>query len=438
MTQRFVLALVLLLGGCGGDGSGFGPVGGEGEGEGTGRVGDPCDAANDCAGGLVCDPGASVCAESGDLVCASDEDCGAGAVCREDGSCVRVDPGGACVEDAECPGGSCVGGFCGCGGDMYSAEGLPANVLIAIDRSGSMNDSPTGDEDGDSKWEIAQQAVAQLLASYGDQIRFGLMLWPGEDESCDEGEDCGTGAVFVDVGDGTAQAINDVLSRAGTCSFGTPIGANVQLVAGYAGLTDATRANYLLLVTDGNETCDGDGLAGVTGLRALVPEVRTFVVGFGGEVDRDALGEMAAAGGTARAGDPAYFQADDAVQLEDAFLTIGGSVLSCSYVLDQAPPDDDDLSVYIDREVSPRDATHTEGWDYDSATNQMTFFGATCTGLQDGTAGELLIVYGCPPVGPDGGGPGSCPNGVSACTVGEDCAAGQSCTSGCCVIDSPF
>jgi len=377
--------------------------------------------------------------------------------------CARFEAGAPCATDADCPGGTCTGGYCGCGGDLYAAQGVAPNVLIAIDRSGSMESSPSGGGDGDggrggggggaSKWEIAKAAVAHLLEVYGNEVRFGLMLWPGLDQSCDQGEDCGLGAIFVDVGDGTAAAINAFLAGAGTCQFGTPIGANVALTAGYAGLHDPARANYLLLVTDGQENCDGDPVGAVTALRALVPDVKTFVVGFGGEVDQTQLGNMAVAGGTGRGADPQYYQADDAAQLDAAFLAIGASVLSCSYVLDEVPPDADSLFVYLDRVETPRDAGHAQGWDYDAATNQMTFYGATCDALRGGGVGELIIVYGCPPPagGPDGGGGGpgggggggggeplACPAGVAACGADGTCEVGFTCSSGCCLLNAPF
>jgi hypothetical protein len=41
-----------------------------------------------------------------------------------------------------------------------------------------------------------------------------------------------------------------------------------------------------------------------------------------------------------------------------------------------------------------RDPSHAGGWDYDPATNQVTFYGGDCDTLR--AAGELVIQYGCP------------------------------------------
>jgi hypothetical protein len=41
--------------------------------------------------------------------------------------------------------------------------------------------------DGRTKWEIALEAIAAVLAARGDGIRFGLMVYPGLDQSCESG-----------------------------------------------------------------------------------------------------------------------------------------------------------------------------------------------------------------------------------------------------------
>lgn len=54
------------------------------------------------------------------------------------------------------------------------------------------------------------------------------------------------------------------------------------------------------------------------------------------------------------------------------------------------------LYVYVDRMSVMRDPSHASGWDYDAATNQVTFYGATCDTLRGGSTDALAIVYGCP------------------------------------------
>jgi hypothetical protein len=103
---------------------------------------------------------------------------------------------------------------------------------------------------------------------------------------------------------------------------------------------------------------------------------------------------MATAGGTARSGSTKYYQADTPAQLADAFASIVGSVLSCSYALDQVPEDVDDLYVFGNGELIDRDPV--DGWDYDPDTNTVTLYGAACDELQSGETADLKIVYGCP------------------------------------------
>jgi hypothetical protein len=338
----------------------------------------------------VCDPATGTC--SADVSCGTHADCGNGAFCGEDGYCAPSTTGSPCDSDANCISGEyCIGGRCGCLGEQYGAENVPPNLLIVLDRSSSMNDNIGGG----TKWEIAQAAIADILAAYGDQVYFGLMLYPGLDLSCNTGVECGPGSVFVDVGPGTAAAINDAMSAAQTCRFGTPTAEALTVLVDYAGLKDTTRANYILLVTDGQSTCD-DPVPVVAALQAETPPVKTFVVGFGDGVDPAELDAMATAGGTARSGGPPYYyQADDAASLMDAFTTIAGSVLSCSYTLSSVPDDINVLYIYFDNVEVSRDTARADGWDYDPSTNQVTFYGPACDALRSGQVSDLVIVYGC-------------------------------------------
>jgi hypothetical protein len=289
-------------------------------------------------------------------------------------------------------------GGTGCGSELFGSEAVPPNVLIVLDRSNSMQT----DIGGGTKWDIARDAIAEVTGDYGDQVRFGLMLFPGTDQPCNNGAECTAGTVFVDPGPNTTNQINMFLGGADTCSFGTPIAENLDSLVDYPGLEDPERPNYILVVTDGMATCE-DPVPSVTALRDETPEIRTFVVGFGDEVDPAQLTQMAMEGGTALPGDPAYYQADDAAGLGAAFNNIAGSVLSCEFVLDEVPQDIDDLYAFLDMLLVDRDPTHMDGWDYDPATNRITFYGPACDAIQSGDVETVSIVFGCPELPPPAG-----------------------------------
>ena len=50
-----------------------------------------------------------------------------------------------------------------------------------------------------------------------------------------------------------------------------------------------------------------------------------------------------------------------------------------------------------------RDPTHMSGWDYDPATNRVTFYGPACDSIQSGEVETVSIVFGCPELPPPAG-----------------------------------
>ena len=123
--------------------------------------------------------------------------------------------------------------------------------------------------------------------------------------------------------------------------------------------------------------------------------VKTFVVGFGGAVDANALNSFATAGGVpAMGGSTSYYQADSAMQLESALGAILQRVVGCDFALDAPPDDPAKIWAFLDDSMVERDSA--DGWMLDTATNTVSFVGTSCAQLQTGVVSDIDIVLGCP------------------------------------------
>ena len=176
-----------------------------------------------------------------------------------------------------------------------------SNILIVQDKSGSM--------DSYNKWNSAKNAIQIILNSYDYLLRFGLALFP-------MGDECQVGQVVVDVGSDTSQDIMNNLNA--TSPLGaTPMADTLNNMINYSGLYDPERRNFIILITDGMDTCANDPtnepVNAVRNLRAN--NIMTFVIGFGTGVDPNVLSQMAQEGGTARDNPPYYYQADNPTEL---------------------------------------------------------------------------------------------------------------------------
>lgn len=175
----------------------------------------------------------------------------------------------------------------------------PPDMLIVLDRSDSMKLSPDGGDAGPSKWDLAQTAVDKITAPPIDTtLRFGLELLPDQSLKKGDAGSCGSGLLETTLGLSNGAAIASTLSTTDLLS-GTPIGGALGVAeTTLAGIHQASRAQYVILVTDGNETCDTEpALPVVQGLAN--DGVTTYVVGFGGKADGALLNDLACAGHTA-------------------------------------------------------------------------------------------------------------------------------------------
>ncbi len=106
---------------------------------------------------------------------------------------------------------------------------------------------------------------------------------------------------------------NSVISGVNAMNLAkTPLGRSIELAAG--DLDGVIGERVLIVLTDGEETCDGDAAAAIQGLRDLGWDIRVNIVGFA--IDDEGLEgtfqSWAALGGGA------YFSAGDRAELTDA------------------------------------------------------------------------------------------------------------------------
>ncbi len=367
-----------------------------------------CEKDEDCAEDEICGPDKE-CRKK-DLICTKNEDCGDGKYCEKDGKCYPIVE---CEKDEDCGPNE----YCGpmnecrkkdsndppiCDEVAIEATSVPPNLLLVVDRSGSMKRATSSGSDR-TKLEDTQDAIHALLNSSEGKIRFGWMQFPGAST-------CTPGIVSVDCSDTSVPLIRSKVDNL-TANGGTPTGESLENANAYQGLHDTSRENFVVLLTDGMPSCpDGNGTienlesdANLT--RQAVSDLHsdgidTFVIGLGEDVNAsnpDLLNDLADLGGRARDGAIKYYQANSLDELNTVLEEIGGMVLGCSQALGVVPEEPNYLWVYFDGVAVPRDPNHLEGFDYDPEHNKINFYGQACEKLRTGLVNKLDIKMGCAP-----------------------------------------
>jgi von Willebrand factor type A domain len=279
-------------------------------------------------------------------------------------------------------------------------NGDPPDLLIVLDRSGSMSGPiPKFPPDFTPKWTIMRDALEQMTSMYEDNIRFGLLEFPTDNDCA---VDQGT-AVRVDVDLHQASAVASYFSSQSP-DGNTPAAQGLAAaLTYYQGIPVNTAGQYVLFATDGDPNCsDGDPASetvdAVTALASA--NVKTYVLGFGGGfVDDSVLNDSAVQGQVPKAGGPPYYYAaNSAAELDAVLSQISGGIIvpSCSYTLASTPPDPDNVTVTMGGTAVPRSTMHTDGWDYYPDSMTITFFGSYCDQIQSGAVADVSFVYGCP------------------------------------------
>jgi hypothetical protein len=279
------------------------------------------------------------------------------------------------------------GGDMECGGQEFALTRIPPNVMLVLDRSGSMSDAIASGSKT-TKYADLTSAMKSLVSTYDAQMRLGATFF-ASDNNCGAGT---PGAIAAANGQSILAAV-----AAHSPGGNTPTATTLDAVIQSKALTDATRANYVVLATDGEPNCgDTDVTSRITKLYGATPSVSTFVIGIGAATNTDPtlLNAWADAGHTARSGATHYYQTNSSADLMAAFDAIAGGIVSCDFQMTEAAPDP--TLITVTENGTPVSPSPTVGYTYDPATNTVTLHGAACDALKNDASTKVSVVYGCP------------------------------------------
>jgi len=392
--------------------------------------------------------GLAGCTGSSCGTCDTDTACPAGSYCKN-GSCEQeCAPGGTmCGSGMQCVSGRCTsagsGGSAGSGsGGSGAVAGGPVidvtdagtdqetvdadacastkvelssetpNVLLLVDRSGSMADELSG---GVSRWAAVRSALVDpttgLVPMLQAQVNLGLALYTGPDrgtvgdmatvgtdnEDFVQTESCPY-LVQVPIAANNATAIEGAynpLVMSQDAKGQTPTGESIEAAAPALLALDATAypgRKVIVLATDGEPDLCADGndenggrMRSIEAVQAaFAMGITTFVISVGSQVGEQHLHELANLGQGFSVDDPAdrFYRAADAASLAQAFEDIVNGVRSCVFTLDgRVTTDGSEGSVTLDGDPLTQD--DADGWRLNSPT-EVEFLGSACDLIKSG------------------------------------------------------
>lgn len=323
-----------------------------------------------------------------------------------------------------------------CATTTADATRLPVNILIVLDRSGSMNNTPASP----TRWTAAVRGLQTLLGRLDDGVRVGLTMFPAPSGNADMASGYARPTVAVDALRTNRTRLMSALSSASP-NGNTPMMCAMEGTRTYYDAFTMDGSRNVILITDGAPTqecttaticfpnpldigafiacqaaqeriaSDAVRVSVARGARGT-PPIRYFVAGTPSANDTF-LSDLAFTGNSPREpgcqsastchyslGD-GTFEADLGRALDD----IRGRAASCEFAVDADPSRVDPTRVNVDvsgggaSSVVPRDVDHNNGWDYSPGMRSVVLYGAACDRAMAGDA-QVRIVFGCPTMTP--------------------------------------
>ena len=300
-----------------------------------------------------------------------------------------------------------------CGGLTHETTRPLVDVVLVLDRSASMDYSIESDcyctsnttyggnlcantANCTTRWNAIKPAVSTTLTT-SSYVNWGLKLFPSSSAS-----NCGVSKdMEVTIKSDPAQSLQsqtDIQTQVNTIqlSLGTPTAAALLAATAYLKTLPDSNKKFILLATDGQPNCGGNPASinsvDVPGATSAATAANTagfpvYVVGIGPSLDN--LTQIAKAGGTTD-----YYPVSSPDQLAAALSTISKLVGSCSFTLNDTPPDPNNIAVYVNKGKVDQGAI--DGWTYDATSQAILLTGTYCDDIKAGKDTAVQILFGCP------------------------------------------
>lgn len=317
-----------------------------------------------------------------------------------------------------------------CGAAAFVVERVPPDLMIVLDRSGSMMRLTNGEGPAPNmsiRWKYTTTALNTVMTATDGDVAWGLKMYP----SCTPGAgqyECVPNAcattlpvpLLEEPDLGRAAALNQlILQKTPKIDVGaTPTAPAVDEAVAALKTRNNGRPKYILLATDGAPNCAvdpvtmvrRDSLEDSAGAVKAVADAKAanidvFVLGIAianpaATTDplllkaHQTLNMMAEAGGRARMGDVKYYPATNEDDIKKAVSEIAAATVSCTLPLAQEPRADASARVDIDKVLVQEGAT--EGWSFGPDRKSITLNGSYCTKRKSGELKKIIISFDCP------------------------------------------
>jgi len=315
-----------------------------------------------------------------------------------------------------------------------TVQPVKPNTMLVLDKSGSMvlndwDDDANPNTPEVTRWYSLYAVVTQVLTDFNDKFNFGMNLFPSKSASGNYNSMAClvNDAVEVPVAEMNKDAIVPVLPAQSnkTIAGGTPTALGMTAALNHLKSLDPAIPRVVMLLTDGAANCSTTAgnlvelfevydanLAPIVGDAFTIDNIPTYVIGIAidnannnnmqdgnpnGINPYEKLNELADLGGTAKAGNEKFYNAQNAIELSDALNAIVQQAQSCVVPLDAPPAFPDKTIVKLGNTEVPMiaDCATENGWRYVEPMPYaaIELCGTACTDLK--IAGEADVEYYC-------------------------------------------